>query len=47
MNGLDFCQNPKTLIFRLFRGLFRSSWPTEIFFQKSSFETHAKKSEKQ
>ena len=41
MNGLDFCQNPKTLIFRLFRGL------TEIFFQKSSFETHAKKSEKQ
>ena len=42
-NGLDFCQNPKNLIFGAFLGLFGPAWPARIFFffffQKSGFAT--------
>ena len=39
MNGLDFCQNPKNLIFGPFLGLFGPSWPDGTFSSKSGLVT--------
>lgn len=39
MNGLDFCENPRKLIFGPFFELTRPAWPDWTFFQNSGLVT--------